>query len=90
MPKDRADNSYKAKFRPDTDSKLDAQIDTALSDVSLDALYGFDKPKSPEPTGGDGGRDKGVRRGKSSPLARTMPSSISAARARGSSHSRNL
>jgi small subunit ribosomal protein S1 len=60
MAKDRVENSYKAKFRPDADAKLDAQIDSALRDVSLDALYGFDKPKSPEPAGSD----KGVRRGK--------------------------
>jgi small subunit ribosomal protein S1 len=60
MSKDRVENSYKAKFRPDADAKLDAQIDSALRDVSLDALYGFDKPKSPEPAGSD----KSVRRGK--------------------------
>ncbi|MGD0460859.1 MAG: S1 RNA-binding domain-containing protein [Tepidisphaeraceae bacterium] len=60
MAKDRADDSFKAKFRPDADAKLDAQIDAALRDVSLDALYAFDKPRAPEPAGGD----KGVRRGK--------------------------
>jgi small subunit ribosomal protein S1 len=60
MAKDRADDSFKAKFRPDVDSKLDAQIDAALRDVSLDALYGFDKPRAAEPAGGD----KSVRKGK--------------------------
>jgi small subunit ribosomal protein S1 len=37
-------DELKQKFRPD-DSKLDAEVEAALGDVSLDALYGFDKPR---------------------------------------------
>ena len=60
MAANREPEAYKAKFRPDADAKLDAQIDAALGDLSMEALYGFNKPKAPEPAGGD----KGVRRGK--------------------------
>jgi small subunit ribosomal protein S1 len=35
-------DEYKQKFRPD-DAKLDADIVAALGDVSLEAVYGFDK-----------------------------------------------
>src|SRR5262245_36287834 len=37
-------DEFKQKFRPDQ-TKLDAEIDAALDGVSLDALYGFDKPE---------------------------------------------
>jgi small subunit ribosomal protein S1 len=45
MPKNRPNEDYKEKFRPDADAKLEAQIDAALSDVSMEDLYGFDKPQ---------------------------------------------
>ncbi|HEX3357216.1 MAG TPA: S1 RNA-binding domain-containing protein, partial [Tepidisphaeraceae bacterium] len=50
-------DDLKQKYRP-TD-KLDDQIDQELGDVSLDSLYGFDKPKEP-------GHEhvKGMRHGK--------------------------
>lgn len=47
MPKNRFDDPYKEKFRPDADAKLDAQIDAMLGQVSEDKLYGFDKPAQP-------------------------------------------
>src|ERR1700733_5315286 len=51
-------DEYKQKFRPD-DVKLDTEVDAALSGVSMDALYGFDKPKvSQEQTA------KGARKGR--------------------------
>jgi small subunit ribosomal protein S1 len=59
MPRNRPDDAYKEKFRPDADAKLDAQIDAALDGLSMDALYGFDKPKSVQESG-----EKGVRRGR--------------------------
>ncbi len=40
----KLDEEYKKKFRPD-ESALDQQVDAALADVSMDALYGFDKPQ---------------------------------------------
>ncbi|HEX4054387.1 MAG TPA: S1 RNA-binding domain-containing protein [Tepidisphaeraceae bacterium] len=58
MTRSREDDSYKEKFRPDADAKLDAQIDAALGDVSMDALYGFDKPRAAESA------EKGARKGK--------------------------
>ncbi len=79
MARNRNDDSYKEKFRPDADAKLDAQIDAALGDVSVDALYGFDKPRS----GGTETGEKGRGKGKSFPSIRMMSSSISGARARG-------
>jgi small subunit ribosomal protein S1 len=39
----RSSDEYKAKFRPE--DKLDAEVDAALEGVSMDALYGFDKPQ---------------------------------------------
>jgi small subunit ribosomal protein S1 len=59
MPRHPADDPYRQKFRPDADSKLDAQIDAELGDISMDQLYGFDKPRAAEmPVG------KGLRRGR--------------------------
>ena len=54
----RDQDSYKEKFRPDADARLDAQIDAALGDLSMDKLYGFDKPQSTEAVA------QGSRRGK--------------------------
>ncbi len=39
---------YKAKFRPD-EATLNQQVDAALEGVSMDQLYGFDKPDAPPP-----------------------------------------
>ena len=46
MARNRADDAYKDKFRPDADAKLDAQIDAALGGMSEDDLYGFNKPEA--------------------------------------------
>jgi small subunit ribosomal protein S1 len=43
---------YKEKFRPD-DSALDQEVDAALGGMSMEALYGFDKPVPAVPQGGD-------------------------------------
>lgn len=53
-----AKDEYKEKYRPD-DPKLDREVDAALSDVSLDKLYGFDKPQAPAET-----VKKGPRKGR--------------------------
>lgn len=59
MPKRPADDPYKRKFRPDADAALDAQIDAELGDISMDQLYGFDKPHAADAPAG-----KGLRRGR--------------------------
>lgn len=40
---------YKQTFRPDTDPKLDAEIDQALGDLSIDQLYEQQAPASQQP-----------------------------------------
>src|SRR4051794_18655511 len=52
-------DEYKEKYRP-TD-KLDAEVDESLGDLSLESLYGFDKPQQPDPSRTAA---KGMRRGK--------------------------
>lgn len=52
-------DELKAKFRPD-DAKLDAEVDAALSGLSMDALYGFDKPQIKQ----EPGAAKGPKRGR--------------------------
>jgi small subunit ribosomal protein S1 len=59
MAKHHFDDPMKQKFRPDADAKLDAQIDAALADVSMDKLYGFDKPRSASEESASGGMKKG-------------------------------
>ena len=54
----RRDDDYKEKYRP-TD-QLDAQIDNELGDLSLDSLYGFDKPKPQS----DAPQTRGMRHGR--------------------------
>jgi small subunit ribosomal protein S1 len=49
------------KFRPQVDSKLDHEIEAALGDVSLDELYGFDKP---QPAAEAQSTGKGLRKGR--------------------------
>jgi small subunit ribosomal protein S1 len=61
MAKNRIDEELKAKFRPDADAKLDAQVAAALEGVSMDDLYGFDKPV---PVAAEPAAQKGTRRGK--------------------------
>src|SRR4051795_1598388 len=54
-----SDKEYKEKYRP-TD-QLDAEVENALGDLSLDALYGFDKPQQ-QPSGQP--QPKGPKRGR--------------------------
>ncbi|HEY8751840.1 MAG TPA: S1 RNA-binding domain-containing protein [Tepidisphaeraceae bacterium] len=53
-------DEYKQKFRPDTDSALEKEVEAALSGVSIDALYGADQPRAQgdaaQPAGGGGPR----------------------------------
>ena len=51
----------KEKFRPQTDSKLDREIEEALGGVSLDELYGLNKTESPSAAPLTG---KGPRKGR--------------------------
>ncbi len=44
MAKKHLDAEYKQNFRPD-DVALDKQVDAALAEVSMEELYGFDKPQ---------------------------------------------
>jgi small subunit ribosomal protein S1 len=44
MSNDPRSDEYKQKFRPDQ-TALDQEVDAALAGVSMDDLYGFDKPK---------------------------------------------
>src|ERR1700677_1995137 len=59
MARNPADDTYKDKFRPDADAKLDAQINAALGGLSDDDLYGFNKPQPSAPAA-----EKGARRGR--------------------------
>lgn len=49
------------KFRPQVDTRLDRELAEAIGDVSLDELYGFDKPQPQQPASAGG---KGPRRGR--------------------------
>src|SRR5687767_6817035 len=44
MSNDPRSDELKQKFRP-ADAALDQEVDAALADVSMEDLYGFDKPK---------------------------------------------
>lgn len=63
MAKHRHDEQYKEKFRKDTDATLEKQVDAALEGVSLDDLYGFDKPRE-QPAPEAAGQVKGMRKGR--------------------------
>jgi small subunit ribosomal protein S1 len=55
----------KEKFRPHLDPSLEREIDDALGDLSLDKLYGFDKPRAPKSEDAAAPAPaKGMRRGK--------------------------
>src|SRR3954465_7263096 len=66
-------DEYRQKFRPENEA-LDREVDAALGNLSMDDLYGFDKPQPASATGsatssGGTGRprgvaQKGVRRGR--------------------------
>src|SRR6186997_749492 len=57
----KSDDAFKEKFRPEQ-SALDKEIDAALEGVSMDSLYGFDKPAETSAKPASGG--KTARRGK--------------------------
>src|SRR5688572_3527172 len=69
MSNDPRSDELKQKFRPDQ-SALDAEVDAALADVSMDDLYGFNKPQPQQSatpaTAASPGHipQKGFRRGK--------------------------
>src|SRR4029450_12538508 len=73
MSNDPRSDELKQKFRPDQ-SALDAEVDAALAEVSMDDLYGFNKPQSDQAARGGGGAasaaspghipQKGFRRGR--------------------------
>ena len=58
MSNDPRSDELKQKFRPDQ-SALDAEVDAALAEVSMDDLYGFNKPQSDQAA--RGGVGAGVR-----------------------------
>jgi small subunit ribosomal protein S1 len=49
MAKHRIEEQYKEKFRPDADAALDAEIEAALGDFSVEELYEHDKPQPARP-----------------------------------------
>ena len=57
-------DQYKEKFRPDSDSALERELNAALGEVSLDKLYGFDKPKEKQDETSEQLAAKGLRRGR--------------------------
>ncbi|HEV8603911.1 MAG TPA: S1 RNA-binding domain-containing protein [Tepidisphaeraceae bacterium] len=57
-------DQYKEKFRPDADSTLDRELSDALGDLSLEKLYGFDKPQARPGESTEQLAAKGLRRGK--------------------------
>ncbi len=42
-------DQFKEKFRPDSDSALDREIEAALEGISLENLYGADKTQQAPP-----------------------------------------
>src|SRR5678815_445695 len=57
-------DQYKEKFRPDSDSALDRELSAALGDVSLEKLYGFDKPQEKQEPSTEQLAAKGLRKGR--------------------------
>jgi len=57
-------DQYKEKFRPDADSALERELSAALGEVSLDNLYGFDKPQEKKDESTEQLAAKGLRKGR--------------------------
>ena len=57
-------DQYKEKFRPDSDSALDRELNAALGGVELDKLYGFDKPQEKQEESSEQLAAKGLRKGR--------------------------
>jgi len=62
-------DQYKQKFRPGADSALDHEVSAALEGMSLESLYGFDKPRRQEPSS-EQPSAKGLRRGRIASIGR--------------------
>jgi small subunit ribosomal protein S1 len=58
----KSNDPLKEKFRPE-DAALEKELNDALAGVSLDDLYGFDKP-APAQAAGSASAQKGTRRGR--------------------------
>jgi small subunit ribosomal protein S1 len=56
-------DEFKQKFRPE-DAKLDQEVDAALEGVSIESLYGFDKPQVQQPPAEPGAGRKGPKKGR--------------------------
>lgn len=57
-------DQYKEKFRPDSDSALERELNAALGGVELEKLYGFDKPQEKPQEGAEQLAAKGLRKGR--------------------------
>src|SRR5436190_14509808 len=57
-------DQYKEKFRPDADSALDQELSAALGELSMEKLYGFDKPQAEKSESTEQLAAKGLRRGR--------------------------
>src|SRR3954471_6557598 len=57
-------DQYKQKFRPDTDSALDQELSAALGELSMEKLYGFDKPQAEKTESTEQLAAKGLRKGR--------------------------
>src|SRR3954470_13062423 len=57
-------DQYKEKFRPDADAALERELSAAMGEVSLENLYGFDKPQPKPEEGAEQLAAKGLRRGR--------------------------
>jgi len=57
-------DEYKQKFRPEADPAIDKEVEAALGEVSVEQLYGFDKPKEQVEGQQPAAEPGGGRRGK--------------------------
>jgi small subunit ribosomal protein S1 len=57
-------DEYKQKFRIASDPNLDKEVEAALADVSVDALYAYDKPRPEAPAQQPATQAGNVRRGR--------------------------
>src|SRR5918997_1573306 len=60
----------KERFRPNADPELDRQINDALAGMSVEQIYGFDKPQQQEGEHGRGHGAEGTPGGAVADLAR--------------------
>jgi len=62
MPVDK--DNYREKFRPETDAAIERELNAALEGVSLENLYGMQKPPAPAGPTPEQLAAKGLRRGR--------------------------